>query len=276
MANAKVIDRTGKGAALDTAEYDSNVSSLSGVNEVQAGTSHTIDINDQNKTIDYTNAGTKTITLTILSTIATALHTDDFRVILTNNGAGAATINTNAADTFNDTSTSIVLAQYETIELQTTSTSTIWNVIRRSRLGSLIDLIYPVGSVYISTIATNPGTIFGAGTWVATGVGSVLIGVGTSDAVYALDDTGGESTHTLSTAEMPSHNHGGGAHTHGIIFKNNTVGAGSTSLQGNADTGNDSTVTAGASPTVIDSQGSGNAHENMPPYLVVHMWERTA
>jgi hypothetical protein len=141
---------------------------------------------------------------------------------------------------------------------------------------SIINTVYPVGAIYIGTTATNPNTLFGVGTWVATGVGSVLVGVGTSDAVYALDDTGGESTHQLITAEMPSHNHGGGIHSHIINIKNNSVVAGAVSIQGSSAAANDTLNTSNNTPAILNTDGSDDAHENMPPYLVVHMWERTA
>jgi hypothetical protein len=137
----------------------------------------------------------------------------------------------------------------------------------------IVDLIYPVGAIFCSTVATNPNTLFGRGTWVATGVGRVLIGVGTSDEAFALDDTGGVSEHILLEAEMPSHNHGGGDHTHTLSSDedNNNPGTRNSS---NTRVGA-ATVTTAASGTINDTEGADTAHENLPPYLVVHMWERT-
>lgn len=127
---SKIIDRTGSGSALTAAENDANLSSLSGINESQTGTTYTVTIDDQNRTIELSNASPVTVTLTLLSTITGALHTDDFRVILKNIGAGVVTINTNVADTFDDTTTSITLNQYDAVEIQSSSTATIWNKIR--------------------------------------------------------------------------------------------------------------------------------------------------
>lgn len=70
----------------------------------------------------------------------------------------------------------------------------------------LFDAIYPVGSIYMSTSATNPGTLFG-GKWEAFAQGRTIIGNGTSDRAFAAGDQGGASTHTLSANEMPSHTH---------------------------------------------------------------------
>lgn len=77
----------------------------------------------------------------------------------------------------------------------------------------LFDAIYPVGSIYISSNSTNPGTLFG-GTWEAYAQGRTLIGNGTSDQAFNAGATGGSSTHTLTTNEMPSHTHTQNSHNH--------------------------------------------------------------
>lgn len=126
----KVVD-SATSAALTAAQNDSNLSSLAGINEAVSGTTYTVIIDDQNRTLEFTNSGTKIVTLTLLSTITSALHTDDFRVILINLGAGTATINTNVSDTFHDTTTSQTLIQYEFIELQSSATGTVWSILRK-------------------------------------------------------------------------------------------------------------------------------------------------
>jgi hypothetical protein len=66
-----------------------------------------------------------------------------------------------------------------------------------------LQAVYPVGSIYTSTVATNPGTTFGFGTWAAFGAGKVLIGQDAGDAAFdALEETGGSKDATL-----PSHTH---------------------------------------------------------------------
>lgn len=62
---------------------------------------------------------------------------------------------------------------------------------------------YPVGAIYVSTVATSPSELFG-GTWEALEQGRVLIGQGTD---YAAGSTGGEKEHAITTAEMPGHTH---------------------------------------------------------------------
>jgi len=124
---------------------------------------------------------------------------------------------------------------------------------------TMLAFIYPIGCIYTTIVATNPATVFGFGTWVAFGDGRVLVGNGTSDAAYAAGATGGESTHTLITAEMP-------AHTHPIKF-----GTGAAYADGGPR------YTSGTSETVTsESTGGGGAHNNLQPYIVVYFWKRTA
>lgn len=72
----------------------------------------------------------------------------------------------------------------------------------------ILDIIYPVGSIYMSVNSTNPQNLFG-GTWVAWGTGRVPVGIDTSQTEFnAVEKTGGEKTHKLKVSEMPSHDHG--------------------------------------------------------------------
>ena len=77
--------------------------------------------------------------------------------------------------------------------------------------------IYPVGSIYISTVSTNPATLFGFGTWEAMPAGRVLLAQGKSSwgTTYNAGSTGGEATHQLTVGELPSHNHTASTNTTG-------------------------------------------------------------
>lgn len=96
---------------------------------------------------------------------------------------------------------------------------------------------WPVNSIYISMVATNPGPLLG-GTWSRFAVGRMLVGVNEGDALWDFEGkTGGNRTHTITTSEMPSHNHdishdhaaalanSAGSHTHAARRKNATGGA---------------------------------------------------
>ena len=83
---------------------------------------------------------------------------------------------------------------------------------------------------------------------------------------YSAGSTGGEATHTLTTNEMPAHKH--------TSYRNlvNTTGSG-TSMQ----TASGSTYgTAYGTAYDTSEVGGGTAHNNMPPYLAVYVWKRTA
>lgn len=80
----------------------------------------------------------------------------------------------------------------------------------------LFNVIYPVGSIYMSVNNVNPGQLFG-GTWTEWGKGRVPVGVDAGIEVFnTVEKTGGKSDHALSTAELPSHAHNINNHGHNI------------------------------------------------------------
>ena len=130
----------------------------------------------------------------------------------------------------------------------------------RANLGisgiGLLD-VYPVGSIYLSTVGTSPALLFG-GTWTQI-EDRFLLSAGQS---YSAGNTGGESAHTLTVDEIPAH-----AHSHW------SGSAGINASGGNAQRG---FVSSTGKNIGTDNTGGGLAHNNMPPYLVVYMWERIA
>lgn len=150
--------------------------------------------------------------------------------------------------------------------------------------------IYPIGSIYMSVNSTNPSTLFG-GSWTRL-QDTFLLAAGSS---YAAGSTGGEASHTLSTAEIPAHTHGSRLadariNLHGYggggNFINNVVNATGYDYNSNGfrsanqltkQTGSDSySGFQIALAHTHDSVGGSGAHNNMPPYLAVYMWKRTA
>lgn len=131
-------------------------------------------------------------------------------------------------------------------------------------LGSnyILDNVYPVGSIYMSVNSTNPKNLFG-GTWEQI-QGRFLFGMNSS---YPAGSTGGEITHALTIDEMPKHNHT-------IYFPNAGGPYGNANIGYPEDSGTNMTWCVEMCKTA--PTGSGAAHNNMPPYLSVYIWKRTA
>ena len=125
----------------------------------------------------------------------------------------------------------------------------------------ILNKTYPVGSIYMTMDNTNPSSTIG-GTWEKI-EGRFLLG---SSDNYALNTTGGEATHTLTVNEMPSHNHSLPA----AIVNAGYGGSPATSAAGH-DYGFKYNYVA-----YTGSNGGSQPHNNMPPYLVVNIWKRTA
>ena len=134
----------------------------------------------------------------------------------------------------------------------------------------IVDLIYPVGSLYMSTNAASPATLFG-GTWKQL-EDRFLLGAGST---YTAGDTGGEATVTLTTNEIPSHRHMSNYYYPGGDQQFYTDTGSGLSGSGNKYIYIGGNVGFHGAQS-HSSVGGGQAHNNMPPYLVVYMWERTA
>ena len=163
------------------------------------------------------------------------------------------------------------------------------------RKDELTDLVYPVGSIYMSINNTSPSTLFG-GTWVQL-QDTFLYATSTTADTNSTTATDGEATHTLTVDEMPSHTHIQDSHNHGMAHNHNhrhlmfdDISTGSGSSGGYARTSNrsvgtkytgyDSTASSKSNTdgkvATNQNTGGGQAHNNMPPYMRVYMWKRTA
>lgn len=127
-------------------------------------------------------------------------------------------------------------------------------------ISTVLDKVYPIGSIYMSVNSANPKTLFG-GTWVQI-KDRFLLAAGTT---YKAGATGGEATHKLTENEIPEHRHS-------IWFPN--AGGEQSAAIGYPEAGSKNTWYAEASKT--GGAGGGAAHNNMPPYLTVYVWKRTA
>lgn len=175
-------------------------------------------------------------------------------------------------------------------------------VVKSTSIQSIVDIIYPVGSIYMSVNSTSPAVLFG-GAWTQL-ENKMLIGAGSE---YENGDTGGSATHTpegtlsggavgdhtLTVAEMPQHTHsylkptlqyGSSNETTGNITPQvNSSGSGTTggfysdrwsntALRSVNNTGGGGTHNHPFTQPTF----TGTAQDTMPPYLAVYMWKRTA
>lgn len=167
------------------------------------------------------------------------------------------------------------------------------------------NMIYPVGSIYMSVNSTSPASLFG-GTWEQL-QGRFLIG---ANSTYPAGTTGGAATVTLTEANLPSHRHSipalsgtaasNGSHLHTSEKDGQAVWTNTTENSSGVDSGHGfyhgsggwwdglkkgafTMRSAGAHTHSVSTSasntgytGSGTGHNNMPPYLSVYMWKRTA
>ena len=135
---------------------------------------------------------------------------------------------------------------------------------------SILDLVHPIGSIYLSTSSDSPSNLLG-GSWTQIAQGRTLIGAGScSDSNgdrmnFYGGDTGGEFKHYLSVPEMP-------VHSHGIGNGNKFIANGMGNSQAEISLGGNSY----ALHNQTSATGGNQAHNNVQPYLVVYIWQRTA
>ncbi len=186
---------------------------------------------------------------------------------------------------------SVSSAEFQYLDGVTSAIQT--QIDTKTTLAAALAGVYPVGSIYVNaTSSTNPSSLLGFGTWEAFGAGRVMVGSGGS-----FSGTGGDSTVTLSTSNLPSHNHTFSANFSGTTdagtatittgkfpnYSADNFTAGRNTLEEAALSGNTATFTSshthGFSGSVsgdTGSTGSGSSFSIMNPYIVVYMWKRTA
>lgn len=179
------------------------------------------------------------------------------------------------------------------------------------KYAELLDFFYPIGHILISASSVNPSETIG-GTWQQIQEGTFLCSAGRS-AKYQQGMTGGEAEHYLIVDELPSHHHdvtltSNGSHTHtrGTMnitgsfgcddratnvqsgafyserqYKANTTSEGGDSAwyQFNFDasktwTGSTSSNGSHTHEATMTDTGKSKAHNNLPPYIAMYMWQR--
>lgn len=132
------------------------------------------------------------------------------------------------------------------------------------KISDLLNMFYPVGSVYETMESSfDPNKKWG-GTWERI-KGRVLVGVDENDSDFnTAEKTGGEKTHTLVVSELPRHTHANYAKRTNITINN----SGNTHVMCRSS---NSGATVGHN---IGSTGEGVAHNNLQPYITCFIWKR--
>lgn len=151
-----------------------------------------------------------------------------------------------------------------------TATSELTNDSNYTTLNTVLQAIYPIGSIYMAVNNVNPRTLFGFGTWVQI-KDTFLLAAGDT---YAAGISGGEAQHKLTVNELPDHKHyiaavSSGLHDIPAWTMQLNKGTYTSSSVAQEDIGCGYSVGIVADPV-------GLAHNNMPPYLAVYVWQRTA
>lgn len=137
-----------------------------------------------------------------------------------------------------------------------------------------VDLIYPVGSIYFTTNTIDPSILFG-GAWERYATGRCIVGWQSGDNDFGtVGNTGGAKTHTLTKAQLPNETLKVIDPTYGW-----EVGtAGYNTGSGSAYPGISALRKEPTNSQLLrtSAMGSGQAHNNLQPYIVTYVWRRIA
>lgn len=151
------------------------------------------------------------------------------------------------------------------------------NQIEEKSIPTVIDKIYPIGSIYLSMSSANPSTLFDIGEWELISTNRMLIGAGDK---YTVGATGGAETVALTKSQIPKiegtismHNGATATNIQGVegCFSSNLKNTGTYMDQGTQLT-NSNTQSYGR--INFSNEGKNESHNNMPPYYAVYMWRR--
>lgn len=175
-----------------------------------------------------------------------------------------------------------ITSKNNNFEIDSSGNITCNSITSNTKLTMDFDIIYPVGSIYMSMASTDPSTLFG-GTWILL-KDAFLVGAGNT---YALGSTGGTETHNHTSA---AHTHGYGslytainfAGTYGTRYKTKSS-VSFTPNERKADSGAGYSYSTSSTEgvqvygsTASTTPGKTGSSSNIPPYIAVNIWQRTA
>ena len=264
---------------LKVAHITDNVASATKATQDSDGnvinTTYVKGVTGSNATLTVTKGNGSTSSVTVNNVASATKATND-----SSNRNIVNTYATKASPAFSGTPTA------PTPKTSDNSTKLATTAFVKNNVVEIIKKVYPVGSIYMSTVSTNPATLFGFGTWEAMPAGRVLLAQGKSSwgTTYNAGSTGGEATHQLTVGELAAHSHTAssnttGEHNHGINAR--AYNGADTAISYYESTNSDKTYytnkAGGHSHTItVNNTGSNTAHNNMQPYIVCYIWKRSA
>lgn len=128
------------------------------------------------------------------------------------------------------------------------------------RLDDIATKIYPIGTIYLSISATNPGTTLGFGTWVRIAEGQMITGLLALDPDFGtVEGTGGAKTHK-----------------HSVDVGSTTSSAPSATTKVISDAAGDDVASSTHTHTVDPASVDSSTVSHLPPFFVIYVWKRTA
>ena len=143
-------------------------------------------------------------------------------------------------------------------------------VLEASQINNLIDVVYPVGSIYMSVNNVSPSVLFGFGVWERI-EGQFLLGSSTD---YPVGSTGGSAD-----AVIVSHSHQSSADGEYIVTSEENTANNTRvtySASGNRWVDGQTSPSNFHHRTMTNTVGEDGTGKNMPPYITVNIWKRTA
>lgn len=146
------------------------------------------------------------------------------------------------------------------------------DVVTREEVLELLKI--KIGALYLTTVATNPSTTLGYGTWEKYAQGDALVGhsdsvtSSTPDWIKFAGTRYGSYTHSLTEDQNGSHEH--------LLITGGSDGTAQNLNGGALHNANGTNVRTNYSPTKTTVSGEGSPHNNVQPSIVVFIWRRTA
>ena len=147
--------------------------------------------------------------------------------------------------------------------------------------GAIFLASHPVGSLFETTVSTNPGTLYG-GTWAAWGGGRVPVGVNTADSDFnTVEKTGGKKTerHEFKVGYKGYYGTAVGSDDNMIqAYKSSTSSYGTYAYEGSTQASVNAGIQASTNTRdVAQASSTGDTSETsiVQPYITCYIWKRT-